>query len=78
MSLDVPPSSLVFQDAIPDEDGSTKEKDGTWPFHNIVEQLILDTFDPGTMTFGEHNSLSQSFNLLDKAFDSGINFNYAE
>ncbi|CAH1441683.1 unnamed protein product [Lactuca virosa] len=28
----------------------------------------------GTMTFGEQNSLSQSFKLLDKAFDSGINF----
>ncbi|GKD39874.1 ribonuclease P protein subunit p25-like protein [Tanacetum coccineum] len=68
------PLENVFQDAIPDEDGSTKEKDGTWPFHNIVEQLILDTFDPGTMTFGEQNSLSQAFNLLDKAFDSGINF----
>ncbi|CAH1428444.1 unnamed protein product [Lactuca virosa] len=26
------------------------------------------------MTFGEQNSLSQSFKLLDKAFDSGINF----
>nr|KAJ0207392.1 hypothetical protein LSAT_V11C500297380 [Lactuca sativa] len=28
----------------------------------------------GTMTFGEQNSLSQSFKLLDKAFDYGINF----
>lgn len=26
------------------------------------------------MTFGEQNSLPQSFQLLDKAFDSGINF----
>lgn len=28
----------------------------------------------GTMTFGEQNTLQQSFQLLDKAFDSGINF----
>ena len=21
--------------------------DGRWPFHNFVEQLILDMFDPG-------------------------------
>ena len=28
----------------------------------------------GTMTFGEQNSLSESFKLMDKAFDSGINF----
>ncbi|KAK9077800.1 hypothetical protein SSX86_006138 [Deinandra increscens subsp. villosa] len=33
-------------DAIPDEDTPEHEKDGTWPFHNIVEQLILDIFDP--------------------------------
>lgn len=26
------------------------------------------------MTFGEQNSLPQSFQLLDKAFDAGINF----
>lgn len=26
------------------------------------------------MTFGEQNTLSQSFQLLDKAFDAGINF----
>nr|GEU67682.1 TATA-binding protein-associated factor BTAF1 isoform X1 [Tanacetum cinerariifolium] len=43
MSPDVPPSS---SDAIPDEDSGEQEKDGTWPFHNIVEQLILDIFDP--------------------------------
>ncbi|KAK3193944.1 hypothetical protein Dsin_025254 [Dipteronia sinensis] len=30
--------------------------------------------DDGTMTFGEQNSLSQSFRLLDQAFDAGINF----
>ena len=28
----------------------------------------------GSMTFGEQNSLGESFGLLDKAFDSGINF----
>lgn len=26
------------------------------------------------MTFGEHNTLAQSFRLLDEAFDAGINF----
>lgn len=28
----------------------------------------------GTMTFGEQNTRSQAFQLLDKAFDAGINF----
>lgn len=37
----------MFPDSIPDEESSEHEKDGTWPFHNIVEQLILDIFDPG-------------------------------
>ncbi|KAI3756166.1 hypothetical protein L1987_55982 [Smallanthus sonchifolius] len=43
ISSDLPTANL---DAIPDEDTSEHEKDGTWPFHNIVEQLILDIFDP--------------------------------
>ncbi|XP_039061833.1 protein tas-like [Hibiscus syriacus] len=33
--------------------------------------LVLSS---GTMTFGEHNSLPQSFRLLDQAFEAGINF----
>lgn len=37
----------MFPDSIPDEESFEHEKDGTWPFHNIVEQLILDIFDPG-------------------------------
>nr|GEV90701.1 ribonuclease P protein subunit p25-like protein [Tanacetum cinerariifolium] len=43
------PLENVFQSAIPDEDGSAKEKDETWPFHNIFEQLILDMFDLGKL-----------------------------
>jgi hypothetical protein len=31
-------------------------------------------YTPGTMTFGEQNSLPQSFGLLDEAFNAGINF----
>ncbi|KAL8195695.1 hypothetical protein R6Q57_025448 [Mikania cordata] len=38
--------STANLDVIPDEDTPEHEKDGTWPFHNIVEQLILDIFDP--------------------------------
>ncbi|GKE06956.1 aldo-keto reductase [Tanacetum coccineum] len=40
----------------------------------IAPNLNVSKLCLGTMTFGEQNSLSQSFNLLDKAFDSGINF----
>ncbi|MFS7923027.1 putative DNA helicase chromatin remodeling SNF2 family [Helianthus anomalus] len=46
VSSDLPTTNSLFQDAIPDEDTPDHEKDGTWPFHNIVEQLILDIFDP--------------------------------
>lgn len=43
ISPDFPNANL---DTMADEDGFEHEKDGTWPFHNIVEQLILDIFDP--------------------------------
>lgn len=46
ISQDSPSSNSMFPDSIPDEESSEHEKDGTWPFHNIVEQLILDIFDP--------------------------------
>ncbi|KVH91540.1 hypothetical protein Ccrd_006435 [Cynara cardunculus var. scolymus] len=49
ISPDLPSANSLFQDAIPDEDVPEHEKDGTWPFHNIVEQLILDIFDPGKL-----------------------------
>ncbi|KAL0294510.1 UNVERIFIED_CONTAM: protein tas [Sesamum angustifolium] len=47
------------------------------PFLNACISLCeadFRLFGLGTMTFGEQNSLPQSFQLLDKAFDSGINF----
>lgn len=46
VSQDSPSANSMFSDAVPDEESSEQEKDGTWPFHNIVEQLILDIFDP--------------------------------
>nr|XP_043627435.1 TATA-binding protein-associated factor BTAF1 [Erigeron canadensis] len=46
ISPDFPNTNSAFQDAIPDENGFEHDKDGMWPFHNIVEQLILDIFDP--------------------------------
>ncbi|KAJ4974502.1 hypothetical protein NE237_007676 [Protea cynaroides] len=39
-------SSKVSMDAPLDEDGFENDGDGRWPFHNFVEQLILDVFDP--------------------------------
>ncbi|KZV54337.1 aldo-keto reductase-like [Dorcoceras hygrometricum] len=44
------------------------------PLFNITPNLTVSRLCLGTMTFGEQNSLPQSFQLLDKAFDSGINF----
>ncbi|CAL5434732.1 unnamed protein product [Camellia sinensis] len=35
-----------FSDPIPDEDNFEHDGDGGWPFHNFVEQLIVDMFDP--------------------------------
>ncbi|KAI8522786.1 hypothetical protein RHMOL_Rhmol13G0023600 [Rhododendron molle] len=44
------------------------------PLFNLAPDLIVSRLCLGTMTFGEQNSLPESFLLLDKAFDSGINF----
>ncbi|KAL4590506.1 hypothetical protein LXL04_003437 [Taraxacum kok-saghyz] len=44
------------------------------PLSNLTPSLLVSKLCLGTMTFGEQNSLSQSFKLLDKAFDTGINF----
>ncbi|KAD3336619.1 hypothetical protein R6Q59_028302 [Mikania micrantha] len=44
------------------------------PLSNLSLNLRVSKLCLGTMTFGEQNSLSESLNLLDKAFDSGINF----
>ncbi|KAI5680366.1 hypothetical protein M9H77_01593 [Catharanthus roseus] len=41
---------------------------------NLAPGLTVSRLCLGTMTFGEQNTLSESFLLLDKAFDSGINF----
>ncbi|XP_028062054.1 TATA-binding protein-associated factor BTAF1-like [Camellia sinensis] len=38
-----------FSDPIPDEDNFEHDGDGGWPFHNFVEQLIVDMFDPGKL-----------------------------
>ncbi|THG03133.1 hypothetical protein TEA_016012 [Camellia sinensis var. sinensis] len=35
-----------FSDPIPDEDNFEHDGDGCWPFHNYVEQLIVDMFVP--------------------------------
>lgn len=44
------------------------------PLFNLAPDLTVSKLCLGTMTFGEQNSLNQSFRLLDEAFDSGINF----
>ncbi|KAL2900498.1 Protein tas, partial [Bienertia sinuspersici] len=44
------------------------------PLFNLAPNLTISKLCFGTMTFGEQNSLQESFRLLDKAFDSGINF----
>ncbi|GFZ04658.1 hypothetical protein Acr_17g0002300 [Actinidia rufa] len=44
------------------------------PLFNLAPDLTVSRLCLGTMTFGEQNSLPQSFQLLDKAFNSGINF----
>ncbi|KAK4786472.1 hypothetical protein SAY86_003161 [Trapa natans] len=44
------------------------------PLFNLAPDLSVSRLCLGTMTFGEQNSLSQSFRLLDQSFASGINF----
>ncbi|XP_042053583.1 protein tas-like [Salvia splendens] len=44
------------------------------PLFNLAPDMAVSRLCLGTMTFGEQNSMSQSFQLLDKAFQSGINF----
>ncbi|KAK9678048.1 hypothetical protein RND81_11G184600 [Saponaria officinalis] len=44
------------------------------PMFNLAPNLSVSRLCFGTMTFGEQNSLIQSFQLLDHAFYSGINF----
>ncbi|XP_028093016.1 TATA-binding protein-associated factor BTAF1-like isoform X1 [Camellia sinensis] len=39
-------SNKPFSDPIPDEDNFEHDGDGCWPFHNYVEQLIVDMFVP--------------------------------
>uniref|UniRef100_A0A2P2MGI8 Uncharacterized protein MANES_05G070100 n=1 Tax=Rhizophora mucronata TaxID=61149 RepID=A0A2P2MGI8_RHIMU len=41
---------------------------------NLAPDLTVSRLCLGTMTFGEQNSLAQSFRLLDHAFHAGINF----
>ncbi|KAL3626038.1 hypothetical protein CASFOL_029587 [Castilleja foliolosa] len=44
------------------------------PLVNLAPDMAVSRLCLGTMTFGEQNSLPQSFQLLDRAFESGINF----
>ncbi|XWS36237.1 hypothetical protein CRYUN_Cryun20dG0068300 [Craigia yunnanensis] len=44
------------------------------PLFNLAPNLAVSRLCLGTMTFGEQNSLTQSFRLLDQAFEAGINF----
>ncbi|GAB4841204.1 hypothetical protein Ancab_021949 [Ancistrocladus abbreviatus] len=44
------------------------------PLFNLTPNLKVSRLCFGTMTFGEQSSLLESHRLLDKAFDSGINF----
>ncbi|KAL3717550.1 hypothetical protein ACJRO7_009049 [Eucalyptus globulus] len=44
------------------------------PLFNLAPDLSVSRLCLGTMTFGEQNSMSESFRLLDHAFGAGINF----
>ncbi|XP_007050744.2 PREDICTED: protein tas isoform X1 [Theobroma cacao] len=44
------------------------------PLFNLSPNLKVSRLCLGTMTFGQQNSLPQSFRLLDQAFGTGINF----
>ncbi|KAJ8759756.1 hypothetical protein K2173_009857 [Erythroxylum novogranatense] len=44
------------------------------PLFNLTPDLAVSRLCLGTMTFGEQNTLSQSFRILDEAFHGGINF----
>ncbi|MCD9559490.1 hypothetical protein HAX54_017451 [Datura stramonium] len=44
------------------------------PLCNLAPDLTVSRLCLGTMTFGEQNTLAESFQLLDKAFNSGINY----
>jgi aryl-alcohol dehydrogenase-like predicted oxidoreductase len=47
---------------------------GGVPIFNLAPNLTVSKLCLGTMTFGEQNTMSQSFHLLDQAFHAGINF----
>ncbi|XP_020216103.1 uncharacterized protein LOC109799863 isoform X2 [Cajanus cajan] len=44
------------------------------PLFNLAPNLTVSRLCLGTMTFGEQNTLAESFRLLDHAFHAGINF----
>lgn len=46
ISLDSSSSNKLCSDPILDEDSFEHDGEGSWPFHNFVEQLIIDMFDP--------------------------------
>ncbi|KAL5053678.1 hypothetical protein RYX36_034360 [Vicia faba] len=47
---------------------------GGVPVFNLAPNLTVSRLCLGTMTFGEQNTLTESFHLLDEAFHAGINF----
>ncbi|XP_058731623.1 uncharacterized protein LOC131603345 isoform X1 [Vicia villosa] len=47
---------------------------GGFPVFNLAPNLTVSRLCLGTMTFGEQNTLTESFHLLDEAFHAGINF----
>ncbi|XP_062144556.1 uncharacterized protein LOC133851941 [Alnus glutinosa] len=44
------------------------------PLFNLAPNLAVSRLCLGTMTFGEQNTLPESFRLLDEAFRAGVNF----
>jgi aryl-alcohol dehydrogenase-like predicted oxidoreductase len=44
------------------------------PLFNLAPNLAVSRLCLGTMTFGEQNTLPESFRLLDEAFSAGVNF----
>ncbi|KAF4357681.1 hypothetical protein F8388_007217 [Cannabis sativa] len=44
------------------------------PLFNLAPNLSVSRLCFGTMTLGEQNTLSDSFRLLDQAFNAGVNF----
>lgn len=44
------------------------------PLFNLAPNLTVSRLCLGSMSFGEQNTLAESFQLMDQAFHAGINF----